>query len=178
MAKREDEEKNGIDIDRIKTWINDNTQKMLQSKDLKEKLETYVKEKESIEDRMIDFGERLTDLMLLKERKEVEKVQLEAEAEVDEGKLLELEEELDQILLEMNQITESLDSLDDTIDHINKKINVLCEEIAAVDADNIEPLKFSGLKSIDAARVTLQTFFGVLLDLNIYKRDLEQKCIE
>ena len=74
MAKREDEEKNGIDIDRIKTWINDNTQKMLQSKDLKEKLETYVKEKESIEDRMIDFGERLTDLMLLKERKEVEKV--------------------------------------------------------------------------------------------------------
>ena len=78
----------------------------------------------------------------------------------------------------MNQITESLDSLDDTIDHINKKINVLCEEIAAVDADNIEPLKFSGLKSIDAARVTLQTFFGVLLDLNIYKRDLEQKCIE
>lgn len=48
----------------------------------------------------------------------------------------------------------------------------------ALDVDNIEPLKFSGLQSVDAARVTLQTFFSVMLDLNIYKRDLENKCIE
>jgi len=31
---------------------------------------------------------------------------------------------------------------------------------------------------VDAAKVTLQTFFGVMLDLNVYKRDLEIKCIE
>lgn len=28
------------------------------------------------------------------------------------------------------------------------------------------------------ARATLRTFFMVLLDLNVYKRDLETKCIE
>lgn len=47
-----------------------------------------------------------------------------------------------------------------------------------MDADHIEPLKFSGLQSVEAARVTLQTFFSVMLDVNVYKRDLETKCIE
>ena len=39
-------------------------------------------------------------------------------------------------------------------------------------------MSFNALDSIDSARVTLKTFFQVVLDLNIYKRDIEQKCIE
>ena len=39
-------------------------------------------------------------------------------------------------------------------------------------------MQFDALESIDSARETLKTFFQVVLDLNIYKRDLEQKCIE
>lgn len=61
---------------------------------------------------------------------------------------------------------------------MTNKINNLTEEVTSLDIDNISPLKFSGLQSVDAARVTLQTFFSILLDLNIYKRDLEVKCIE
>ena len=75
-------------------------------------------------------------------------------------------------------MTDNLDSMDETLAYKNRKINDLCEEIAANDLEQIEPLKFGGLKSVEAAKVTLQTFFGVLLDLNVYKRDLEQKCIE
>lgn len=75
-------------------------------------------------------------------------------------------------------MTEHLDSLNETLEFINSKINALTEQIESLDIDNIEPIKFSGLKSVDAAKVTLQTFFGVLLDINIYKRDLEVKCIE
>ena len=37
---------------------------------------------------------------------------------------------------------------------------------------------FKGLNSVEMARATLRTFFMVLLDLNVYKRDLETKCIE
>lgn len=92
--------------------------------------------------------------------------------------MLELEEEIDHLCMQIATITEALDSMDQTLDFMNKNINELCEEIASMDSDSIEPLQFSGLQSVDAARVTLQTFFGVLLDLNIYKRDLEQKCIE
>ena len=34
------------------------------------------------------------------------------------------------------------------------------------------------MNSVEMARATLSTFFMVLLDLNVYKRELEQKCIE
>ena len=44
--------------------------------------------------------------------------------------------------------------------------------------DTIAPMEFSALDSIESARATLKTFFQVVLDLNIYKRDLESKCIE
>lgn len=57
--------------------------------------------------------------------------------------------------MEIKQITENLESMDETLDFINNKINELSEEIASIDADNIEPLQFSGLKSVDAAKVTL-----------------------
>lgn len=39
-------------------------------------------------------------------------------------------------------------------------------------------MSFNALDSIESAKATLKTFFQVVLDMNIYKRDLEQKCIE
>jgi len=39
-------------------------------------------------------------------------------------------------------------------------------------------MSFNALDSIESAKATLKTFFQVVLDLNIYKRDLEAKCIE
>jgi hypothetical protein len=50
---------------------------------------------------MLLEGEKLTEIMLQKERKEIEKSQLELESEPDEGKILELEEELYQLHIEM-----------------------------------------------------------------------------
>lgn len=44
--------------------------------------------------------------------------------------------------------------------------------------DSIQPPRFKGLNSVEMARATLRTFFMVLLDLNVYKRDLETKLIE
>ena len=135
-------------------------------------------EKESIEDEMLAEGDKLIDLQLKKERKEMEKIDLESEIEKDEGNMIELDEELYSLCAEINNITDQLDSMDQTLDFINKKIQELSENIIQMDFENIEPLQFSGLQSVEAAKVTLQTFFGVLLDINIYKRDLEQKCIE
>ena len=42
-------------------------------------------------------------------------------------------------------MTEALDSMDNTLDFITKNINQLSEDIAAMEVDTIEPLKFSGL---------------------------------
>ena len=44
--------------------------------------------------------------------------------------------------------------------------------------DSVSPLSFNALDSLDSARATLKIFFQVVLDLNVYKRDLENKCID
>mgnify|MGYP007086473734 CR=1 FL=1 len=44
--------------------------------------------------------------------------------------------------------------------------------------DAVQPPRFKGLNNVDNARATLKTFFMVLLDLNVYKKDLENKLIE
>lgn len=58
------------------------------------------------------------------------------------------------------------------------KINNISEEIESFDIDSITPLSFNALDTIESAKATLKTFFQVVLELNIYKRDLENKCIE
>lgn len=47
--------------------------------------------------------------------------------------------------MEIDTITENLDSLDETLTFFNNKINGLSEELMSLDIDNIEPIKFSGL---------------------------------
>ena len=44
--------------------------------------------------------------------------------------------------------------------------------------ESVAPPRFKGLSNVDNARATLKTFFTVLLDLNVYKKDLENKMIE
>lgn len=44
--------------------------------------------------------------------------------------------------------------------------------------ESIAPPKFKGLNNVETARATLKTFFMVLLDLNVYKKDLENKLID
>lgn len=42
----------GIDIDRIKQWIQDNTDRMLKHNEIKESMEHHLKEKNRVEDEM------------------------------------------------------------------------------------------------------------------------------
>jgi hypothetical protein len=52
------------------------------------------------------------------------------------------------------------------------------EEIQGFDLESVSPLSFNALDSIESAKATLKIFFQVVLELNIYKRDLENKCLE
>lgn len=62
--------------------------------------------------------------------------------------------------------------------YVQAKVTKLTDEIQAWDPESIKPPRFRGLNSVEMARATLKTFFMVLLDLNVYKKDLETKCIE
>lgn len=100
------------------------------------------------------------------------------EEDRDEGRLLEIDDHLSHYVLEINSITQTLDDLEETLQMVLTKINNISEEIESFDIDSITPLSFNALDTIESAKATLKTFFQVVLELNIYKRDLENKCIE
>jgi len=173
-------ETKGIDIDLIKHWITANTDAMLKNQELKEYLEKQVQAKDKVETEMLEEGDRMTELLITKEKLEYEKEELEEvpEAERDEGRVLEIEDQLKDVALEINSITETLDMLEETLAFVQSQAHQVEEEIESFDLDSVQPLSFSALDSVESARATLKTFFQVVLDLNIYKRDLETKCIE
>ena len=131
---------------------------------------------------MLTEGDRLTELILQKERLESElnaiHVCMEEGIEYDEVRKLEIEGELEDVVLESDSITQTLDTIDEHLDYVSNQIANLNTQIKAFDMDAIQPPRFKGLTNVDMARQTLRTFFMVLLDVNVYKKELEAKCIE
>ena len=73
---------------------------------------------------MLKEGDRLTELSVEKERLEMELEVLKmAEDGGDEVRQLEIEQELEDINIEVQSITETLDVLEEHHDHLAEKIN-------------------------------------------------------
>ena len=115
----------GIDIDLIKDWITSNTDAMLKNQELREYLVKQQDQKSKIEDEMLAEGDRMTDLLIQKEKQEFEKEEIEARPveERDEGRLLEIEENLKDFALEMSSITDTLDQLEEVLEFVQSKVN-------------------------------------------------------
>lgn len=69
---------------------------------------------------MLEEGDRMTDVLIQREKLLAEKEELDAqpEGERDEGRLLELDEELKDLGLEIQSITETLDLLEGTLEFV------------------------------------------------------------
>lgn len=175
-------ESSGVDIDIIKTWIHQSTEQLLKQQELNEYLKKQHTQREDIEDDMLKEGDRLNELIIEKERLELEMEELaeaaEEGGEFDEARQLEIENELEDVVTESDSITATLDVLEEHLDHVESKIAQIQTEINAFDMNAIDPPKFKGLNNVETAKATLKTFFMVLLDLNVYKKDLENKLIE
>ena len=98
--------------------------------------------------------------------------------EFDEARQLEIEAELEDVVLESDSITATLDVLEEHLDHVETKVGQIEAEIKAFDINSVQAPRFKGLNNVENAKATLKTFFMVLLDLNVYKKDLENKLIE
>ena len=90
---------------------------------------------------MLEEGDRLTELSVLKERLELE-LQVIEDAEqngedFDEANKIEIEAELDDINLESNSITQTLDILEQNLEFIQGKMNVAQQEVKSFDMDSI-----------------------------------------
>ena len=170
----------GIDMDLIKDWITYNTDAMLKHEELKDYQQKQIEQKEKIESEMLEEGDRLTEILIQKEKLDFEKEDLETmpEDQKDEGRFFEIEDQLRDFGLEIESITQTLDDQQETLEFIQSKLNQATEEVEGFDLDSVAPMEFSALESVDSAKATLKVFFQVVLDLNIYKRELEKKCID
>jgi hypothetical protein len=65
-----------------------------------------------VEDEMLTEGDRLTELCMQKERLELERDSL-LEDQSDEARLLEIEAELEDVIIESDSINSTLDTLDE-----------------------------------------------------------------
>ena len=63
----------GIDMDIIREWISINTEAMLKQEELKEYRNKQLAHKDKIENEMLEEGDRLTEILILKENLEMEK---------------------------------------------------------------------------------------------------------
>jgi len=124
MEEQENESK-GIDIDLIKAWITSNTDAMLKHQELKDYLKKQTDQKNNVENEMLEEGDRMTDLLIEKEKLEYEKEDLEAVADdqKDEGRIIEIDEQLKDMAMEINSITDTLDMLEETLDFVQSKSN-------------------------------------------------------
>ena len=98
---------------------------MLQNQELKEYLEKQHDQKDKVENEMLEEGDRMTELLILKEKLEYEKEELEAmpAGQEDEGRVLEIEDQLKDVSLEINSITETLDMLEETLEFVQARVH-------------------------------------------------------
>ena len=80
---------------------------------------------------MLSEGDRLTELMVQKERLEFELTQ----EGLDEERRLEIEGELDDIWVESESITQTLDTLEEHLSYVSAKVEKLEEEVGQFDMD-------------------------------------------
>lgn len=181
MEKGEEESKYSMDIDRIKVWIQTNTDRMLRQRELQELGDKHIMDMEIIEAEMEEEAERLTQLTIERDRKTIELEELveiaEASEEPDEGPILELEEDIYKLTAEIERIEELLSTQEEKYNYLIQTNEETFNEGTELGFKSIEPLKFQGLKSIESAKLTLEVFFDQLLNLNFQKRDLEKSNI-
>lgn len=73
----------------------------------------------------------------------------------------------------MRLIQDNLDNMEEKNDFIEGKISGIKTAIIEFNPEDVDQLKFEEVQSIEGARACLGAFFGILLDVNVYKRELE-----
>jgi len=73
----------------------------------------------------------------------------------------------------MRAIQDNLDNMEEKNDFIDGKISGIKTAIIEFNPEDVDQLKFEEVQSIEGARACLGAFFGILLDVNVYKRELE-----
>mmetsp|Transcript_23012 Transcript_23012/g.22357 ORF Transcript_23012/g.22357 Transcript_23012/m.22357 type:complete len:160 (+) Transcript_23012:2389-2868(+) len=96
----------------------------------------------------------------------------------NDDEVYQINEEVDSIEFEMKALQDNIESMEEKQDFIQSKITNYNAELVGLNPDDIEQLRFDEVQSIEGARACLEAFFGILLDVNVYKKQLEALSLQ
>jgi kinesin family protein 4/21/27 len=164
-----------IDPDKIKTWVKDNTQKLMRYQDIKEEMEKETKVKNETEK---EIEEEQSQFAIIQTRNEKLAVKRKLVNPDDKDSIEDIESELRGYELELNSINENMNSLEDKLEFVNEKISVFNKEIIEINPEGIECLRFEEITNLEEAKVYLGSFFNIFLEMNVYRSMVENRILE
>jgi chromosome segregation ATPase len=94
-----------------------------------------------------------------------------------EGEIILISEEIENYDTELTDYKERIETLEEKLSFLSEKANSINEELIKLNPDDAEHLIFKEVNSISGARACLSTFFNILLEINIYNKELESTVI-
>ena len=164
-----------IDPDKIKNWVNENTQKLIRYQDIKEELDKEEAERQDTEKRIEEEQNNYAVVQTKKEKLE-SKRKITHEDDLDQ--IEDIDQEIRGLDLELGAINENINSLEDKLDFINEKISIFNKEVIEINPEGIEALRFEEINNLEEAKIYLGSFFNIFLEMNVYRSMVENKILE
>lgn len=77
----------------------------------------------------------------------------------------------------MRTVQDNLDNLEEKHEFFENKVHQLRTQLVEFNPDDVDQLRFEEVQSLEGARACLGAFFKILLDVNVYKRQLQNQNI-
>jgi cytochrome P450 len=94
ILEEQENEAKGIDLDLIDSWISSNTEAMLKHQELKEYMNKQIEQRNKLENEMLEEGDRMTEILIVKEKLDLEKEELDSAPgdQKDESRIIEIDD--------------------------------------------------------------------------------------
>lgn len=176
-ATKQRQELQNVDANKIKAWILSQTEKYVDYRDIETEKERELSECEKIESEIESQQEQFSKLIVAVEKLEQQKNRLmQAPEGSQDDKIYQMTIDIEDLSGQMKDIQSHIESLEDKQAFINEKVSKYNFDLIRLkDPANSNVLEESPLQSMEGVRATVQSFFDILLDLNMSLRNAESE---
>lgn len=165
-----------IEIDKVRTWIEANVEKMVTIKHLQKDLHDFEYKRQQIEAEIDEEQRYYSEISIRKEKAIMAKSKLRIDE--DEGEALSIERDISEYDAILNKNQENIESLEDKIEFYNKKIINIENAIDDVNNEDIKGLNLDKVDSMQNAKTLLVAFFNIVLEVKVQRMDLEETLVD
>lgn len=165
-----------VDIEKVRSWIEANVEKMVTIKHLQKDVTDFEDKKQQIESEIEEEQRYYGEISIKKEKALLYKSKLQIGE--DEGEALMIEKEIEEYDAILNKNQENIEALEDKIDFYNKKIINLENAIEEVKDEEIAGLNLNKVNSVQNAKTLLLAFFNIILEVKVQRMELEETLVD